>query len=427
MALKKSSKKKVVKKIKKLTKKKITKKVMKPKVVRRSVKKVNKPKKILKVKKTKKSKKIAKTIKRLAKKVLIKKKTLKSKSKKKVLKKVKQKEVKLERAWHNPIISPRAYPWESKATFNPAAFLHDDKVYIMYRAIGEDDMSVLGYAVSNDGKRINERPTHFAYRRYMAVSDFAVPIFYDSGGGWAGGCEDPRLTLIGDTLYLLYTAFDGWGSVRIAMANIKLDDFKNKKWNKWSKPVLISPPGEIHKNWVLFPEKIKGKYAILHSITPDVLVDYVDDLDSFDGNKFIKSNHGGGAFGEDSWDNWVRGVGPTPIKTSLGWLVLYHAMDKNDPNRYKLGALILDSKNPEKILYKSKAPILEPDLHYENEGHKWGVIYSCGAVVKDGELFVYYGGADKVTCVATIELKELLNDLKKNKVVKLKKGKEVKL
>ncbi|MDQ5957258.1 MAG: beta,2-mannobiose phosphorylase / 1,2-beta-oligomannan phosphorylase, partial [Patescibacteria group bacterium] len=215
MALKKSSKKKVVKKIKKLTKKKITKKVMKPKVVRRSVKKVNKPKKILKVKKTKKSKKIVKTIKRPTKKILTKKKTLKPK--KKVLKKVKQKEVKLERAWHNPIITPRAYPWESKATFNPAAFLHDDKVYIMYRAIGEDDMSVLGYAVSNDGKRINERPTHFAYRRYMAVSDFAVPIFYDSGGGWAGGCEDPRLTLIGDTLYLLYTAFDGWGSVRIAM------------------------------------------------------------------------------------------------------------------------------------------------------------------------------------------------------------------
>lgn len=397
MALKKSPKKKVKKAIKKKASRPVSKK--------KSVKKTSK-----------------KSIKLTKKKAPLKKKV---KTKIKLLKR-KTKVVKLERAWHNPIITPRPYAWESKATFNPAAFEHDGKVYIMYRAIGEDDTSVIGYATSKDGLRIDERPTHFAYKRYMDVCDFAVPIFYDSGGGWAGGCEDPRLTLIGDTLYILYTAFDGWGSVRIAMSHINLEDFKNKKWNKWSQPVLISPPGEIHKNWVLFPEKIKGKYAILHSITPKILVHYEDDLNSFDGTKFIKSSHGGGAFGDDSWDNWVRGVGPTPIKTSLGWLVMYHAMDKNDPDRYKLGAMILDSKDPTKILYKSKAPILEPDLHYENEGYKSGVIYACGAVVKDGELFVYYGGADKVVCVATIEMKELLEDLKKNKVVKLKKNKELK-
>jgi predicted GH43/DUF377 family glycosyl hydrolase len=121
----------------------------------------------------------------------------------------------------------------------------------------------------------------------------------------------------------------------------------------------------------------------------------------------------------------MRGVGPTPIKTKLGWLVLYHAMEESDPNRYKLFAMILDSKNPAKIIYRSKNPILEPDLHYENEGYKWGVIYSCGAVVKDGELLVYYGGADKVSCVASISLSELMEDLKKNKAVKLKKSKEL--
>lgn len=387
--------------------------------------KVKKPKKISPKKKGSiKAKKQVK--KKVIRKKLTKKKVLKTKLKLKVKKGKKIEQAKLERAWHNPIISPTSYSWESKATFNPAAFEHDGKVYILYRAIGEDDTSVLGYAMSKDGRRIHDRPTYSAYKRYMDEYDFALPLFYDSGGGWNGGCEDPRLTLIDDTLYMLYTAFDGWGSVRIALSSIKLDDFKNKKWNRWTQPVLISPPGEIHKNWVLFPEKIRGQYAILHSITPEILIHYTDNLASFDGNKFIKSYHGGGAFGENSWDNWVRGVGPTPIKTPLGWLVLYHAMDKNDPNRYKLGALILDLKNPAKILYKSKSPILEPDLHYENEGHKWGVIYSCGAVVKDGELFVYYGGADKVVCVATIELKELLGDLKKNKAVKLKNNKEIK-
>jgi predicted GH43/DUF377 family glycosyl hydrolase len=118
----------------------------------------------------------------------------------------------------------------------------------------------------------------------------------------------------------------------------------------------------------------------------------------------------------------VRGVGPTPIKTELGWLVLYHSMDRNDPNRYKLGAMILDEKDPTKILYKSKGPILEPEEDYENNGIAHGVVYSCGAVIKDDELFVYYGGADKFVCVASINLEELINDLKQNKEIKLKKN-----
>ena len=70
----------------------------------------------------------------------------------------------------------------------------------------------------------------------------------------------------------MYTAFDGWGSVRIALTSIGLTDFLKKDW-QWKKPTLISPPGEIHKNWVLFPEKINGKFAILHSISPDILID----------------------------------------------------------------------------------------------------------------------------------------------------------
>jgi predicted GH43/DUF377 family glycosyl hydrolase len=341
---------------------------------------------------------------------------------------------KLKRVSHNPIISPRLYPWESKATFNAAAFESQGKVHIIYRAVGEDDASVLGYAVSEDGYKISERPTYFVYKRNLGIANFELPIFYDSGGGWCGGCEDPRLTKIGDTVYMLYTAFDGWGSVRIAMTSIKLSDFENRKW-KWEKPVFISPPGEVHKNWVLFPEKINGKFAILHSISPEVLVEYVDSMDEFDGEKFIKSRHGHSPRQEDSWDNWVRGVGPPPIKTEDGWLVLYHAMDNNDPNRYKLGAMILDTKNPSKVLHRSKAPILEPDEQYENDGWKAGVIYSCGAVVKlareddkigkdaEATLFVYYGGADKVVCVASMDLQELIDDLKLDEVVTLKKDK----
>ena len=395
--------------------------------------------KVVKKQKTKAKLKIKpKAKKKIAKKLILKKRPTKSTSKKtktktktkpriisKRKKVIKKKKVKLERHANNPIIKPSFYHWESKATFNPTAFESDGKVHILYRAIGDNDTSVLGYASSYDGLNIEERPTHAIYQRFYEVSKIGAPIDYISGGGWGGGCEDPRLTLIDNTLYMLYTAFDGWGSVRIALTSIALSDFKKKKWN-WSKPVMISPPGEIHKNWVLFPEKINGKFAILHSISPDILIVYVDNLSEFNGSKFIKSKYHSEPPWDNSWDNMVRGVGPAPIKTSLGWLILYHSMDKNDPDRYKLGALILDKKDPKKILYHSNHPILEPDLHYENQGYKWGVIYSCGAVVKDGILFVYYGGADKFTCVATIELDELLDSLKKDKRVKLKTNKFLK-
>lgn len=93
--------------------------------------------------------------------------------------------------------------------------------------------------------------------------------------------------MIDDVIYLTYTAFDGWGSLRMALSSISLKDFLNKEWN-WEEPIMISPPGEIHKNWVLFPEKINGKFAVLHSVNPDVLVDYLDDLDFKGEDKYIK-------------------------------------------------------------------------------------------------------------------------------------------
>jgi predicted GH43/DUF377 family glycosyl hydrolase len=86
-------------------------------------------------------------------------------------------------------------------------------------------------------------------------------------------------------------------------------------------------------------------------------------------------------------------------------------MDVRDPNRYKLGAMILDIADPTKVLYRSQVPILEPEEWYENTGWKSGVVYSCGAVVKEGELYVYYGGADSVVCVAVANLEHFLNEL----------------
>jgi predicted GH43/DUF377 family glycosyl hydrolase len=307
-----------------------------------------------------------------------------------------------------------------KATFNPGAIYADHRVHLLYRAIGGDDVSVLGYASSDDGVSFIDRSTEPAYTpattKTTTPKEEQKPLAsaYVSGGGWNGGCEDPRLTLIDGMVYLTYTAFDGWGSIRIALSSIAIEDFLNKNW-KWKKPAMISPPSGIHKNWSIFPEKIHGKFAILHGITPNIMVEYRDSLD-FESGEYIDSRRPPNEqvrMRMGVWDTWIRGAGPPPLKTKEGWLLFYHAMDLNDPNRYKLGVMLLDLNDPTKVLYRSQTPILEPDLPYENQGFKSGVVYACGAVIMDGTLFVYYGGADSVTCVAMANLDVFLKELKK--------------
>lgn len=392
------------------------------KSLKKKVNLVSKKKNKAKVKRAKKSKiKIKKDIK----KVLFKEKKIKKVSKnrksKKIVKKLKEK---LERFVGNPIIHPaRGTYWESTATFNPTALLHDGKIHIIYRAVGVADISTFGYGSSRDGYNITDRSFKpiFIHQNFPNKTQGSI-INYSSGGGWNGGAEDPRVTKIDDKIYITYTAFDGWGSVRIGLTSISLEDFLNKKWN-WKKPVLISPPGQIQKNWVIFPEKIKGKYAILHGLSPEIMIEYVKDLDVFDGQKFIESIHQD----HPKWnlrEKGIRGVGGAPIKTKYGWLIFYHAMEPNEMHRYKLWAMILNLKDPTKILYRSKKPILEPDAFYENEGHKAGVIYSCGAVVKGKNLFVYYGGADMVSCVATANFDLFLKELISTGITKLTKKKK---
>jgi predicted GH43/DUF377 family glycosyl hydrolase len=311
----------------------------------------------------------------------------------------------------NPIISPRKnVEWEAKGTFNPAAIKIKDKIHLIYRAVGEDHSSVFGYACTKDGSKISGRPKTPVYKpqEYFELrkdKKFSFSYPYMSGGGW-GGCEDPRLSIVEDRIFMTYTAFNGQIAPGVAVTSIKTEDFLNKKWN-WEKPFLISEPGKIQKNWVIFPEKINGKYAIIHSISPKISIDYFNKLES--GQVMIKSHYSKNAENL-KWESYLRGVASPPIKTKKGWLLFYHAMDHKHPDQYKLGAMILDLKDPSKIKYRCANPILEPREFYENDG-KPGVIYVCGSVIKDNKVLIYYGGGDKVSCLASVGLKKLLDAL----------------
>lgn len=329
-------------------------------------------------------------------------------SAKKVTKKKLASPLVLTKSEENPIISPKPENgWETWQTFNPGVILIDNKVHFLYRAIGEDGISRLGYAVSSDGFTIDERLPFPVYEhKTKGAAKFNIYSFFS--GGSFGGAEDPRLTRVDeeDALYMTYTACNK--GLRVALTSIKVDDFLKKDW-KWKKPTLISPPGEIHKNWLIFPEKIHGKYAILHSIKPNIQIEYVDSL-GFDNIEYIQSFHGGGPQ-KRCWDKWLRGAGAPPLKTEEGWLLFYHAMD-NDWSKYKVGAMLLDLNDPTKVLFRASEPVLEPSEDYENNGYKGGVVYISGAVVKDGNLLAYYGASDNCVGVVYAPLEEFLKALK---------------
>jgi len=316
----------------------------------------------------------------------------------------------------NPILFPNPQNgWESWQTFNPGAIILNDKVHFLYRAIGNDGISRFGYANSKDGFHIDERLSYPVYEHPIIGKNFSIYSCV-SGGSW-GGAEDPRITRVEDedTLYVTYTACDN--GLRVALTSIKLKDFLNKKWN-WKKPVMISPPGEVNKNWVIFPKKIHGKYAIMHSITPKILISYFDKLD-FDGSTFINSNYNSKPlllqispkkrrYEKEHPLIWIKGTGPPPIETKYGWLIFFHTIDNGS---YTIRAMITKLNNPENIICVSKAPVLKPLYHYENQGFKPGVVYTSGAVIKNNKIMLYYGASDNYVCLATAPLDEFLEDL----------------
>lgn len=307
----------------------------------------------------------------------------------------------LARSEKNPIIVPiKEHEWESQATFNPAAVYEGGKVHILYRALSDDNTSVIGYASSPDGATIDERLSDPIYTPREDFERKNIP-------GGNSGCEDPRVTKIGDTLYMCYTAFSGDEPPRVAFTSINIKDFLAHKWN-WAKPVLISPPGVDDKDAAVFPRKINGKYVFLHRLGSEIWIDSVDDLNFKDGKVL-----GGKVLmypRETAWDSKRIGIAGPPIETKYGWLLLYHGISKRT-NHYAVRAALLDLKDPSKVLYRTHDPLLEPKMPYERQGVISNVVFPCGAVIVKKRLFVYYGGADKVVGVASIDLDLLISGL----------------
>lgn len=233
------------------------------------------------------------------------------------------------------------------------------------------------------------------------------PVLAPSAEWEEFGCEDPRVTNFAGTFYITYTAYSRRGP-RIALASTK--DFLNFK-----KHGLIGPNCN-DKDCVIFPERIHGRITMLHRLESKVQIAYFDSFESlfdsenfwneylkhFDDYEVIRSRF--------PWEARKVGVGTPPLKTDHGWLVIYHGVSLEQI--YRAGAVLLELDNPSKIVARTSEPILEPETDFEKHGVVPNVVFPDGAVLRNGRLIVYYGGADKVCCVANAPLEEFFEELK---------------
>ncbi len=300
-----------------------------------------------------------------------------------------------------PLIIPDpSVPWQAKAVFNPAALLLDGVVHIFYRAMSYDNTSVIGYAKSLDGISIHDMLEHPVYEPREPFERKCIADFNS-------GCEDPRVTVIGDRMYLCYTAYDGEDAPKGATASIHLDDLREGKWF-WSKADLITKDGIDDKDCALHPEIVNGKYMLYHRINHIIVVDFGETPNFKERNNFInipllKAR-------SDKWDSKKVGISAPPIKTEKGWILFYHGISHD--NCYRVGAVLLDLNDPTKVLTRTDKPLFEPVEEYEKKGQVPNVVFPCGAIVIKDTVFIYYGGADEVVNVASMKLADILEILK---------------
>lgn len=215
----------------------------------------------------------------------------------------------------------------------------------------------------------------------------------------AYGIEDCRVTEIDGTFHLTYTM--------VSVVGVGVGLMQTRDWKNFERKGMIFPPH--NKDCAIFAEKINGKYYSLHRpSSPHLGGNYIwlaesPDLLHWGNHQCIATTR------STMWDCERIGAGASPIRTSEGWLEIYHGADHN--HRYCLGALLLDLTDPSRVIARSEQPIMEPTEEYELTGFFGNVIFTNGHIVEGDKIYMYYGASDEVICGAEFSIKEILNYL----------------
>lgn len=297
----------------------------------------------------------------------------------------------------NPILTPAIWPYRINAVFNAAATIYDGKVLLLNRIEDMRGFSHLCKATSKDGYTnwvIDKVPTMLP-----KPEDFPEEKY---------GIEDPRIVRLEDEnkYAITYTSFSESGPL-VSLATT--EDFET-----FRRYGVVMPPDD--KDASLFPRKFKGRYALIHRPSPTnymigahIWISYSPDLKHWGDSAILLPARKG-----SWWDAYKVGLGPQPIETKEGWLIIYHGVRTTAAGSlYRLGLALLDLDDPSKIIKRCDEWIFGPSEMYERIGDVPDVTFPCGVVVKGDELIMYYGAADSTMAIATASLKELLTYIKK--------------
>lgn len=348
--------------------------------------------------------------------------------------------MRIDRYLENPIISPEDVKpsidgWQVLCAFNAGAIEFGDETLLLMRVaetprssspdkvlvpvmdcdgpkpqmhVMEFDHNTPGIDLSDprmvmlDGRAMLTSISHLRIARSKDGRSFTVdpePALGPDKWYESYGLEDPRITKLGDTYYVVYKGVSGHAILQ-CLASTR--DFIN-----WQKHGIILAPENM--DGMLFPEKIRGKYALLHRPmprymgAPNMWIAYSEDLIHWGEHELLATCTQG------TWEGGRIGGGAVPFLTEHGWLEIYHAATEGE--RYCLGAMLLDKDHPEKMLSKSPAPILEPEAPYEVKGFKDNVVFTCGAIVRGDTVTIYYGGADRVMAAVDMSIGEIISSL----------------
>ncbi|MHC4664836.1 MAG: glycoside hydrolase family 130 protein [Planctomycetota bacterium] len=290
----------------------------------------------------------------------------------------------------NPLLTIEDIPFPCNTVFNAACAKHEGQYFLLLRVEDLTGRSVFALARSKDGYdfEVEAEPVMAPCEEEGCFKEYERK-----------GIEDPRITKIGDIYYIMYTAVSPYGPL---LALAKTTDFKT-----FERIALVSEPE--NKDGILFPEKINGMYARLDRPVSagegNIWVSYSDDLIMWGNSRCVMTIRG------DHWDSWRIGASCQPIKIEDGWLIIYHGVKAASSGPiYRLGAAVLDQKDPSRVLCRTAIPILSPREYYERVGDVNNVVFSCGAILEDDghSLKIYYGASDTSICLGTANVNELM-------------------
>ena len=290
---------------------------------------------------------------------------------------------------NNPILLKEDVPFQVNSIFNAAPVYYEGQYLLLCRVEMPNGRSSFVLARSQDG-------------RNFKVDD-KLCLKPEDHGEWydyvAWGIEDPRITEINDAYYILYTGYSRFMPV-VMMA--KTNDFENFE--------LYGPLSEpANKDAALFPEKIDGYYWKVDRPSADkrrdMWISKSPDLIHWGEYRFLLEGEKG------TWEHDKIGNSSPPVRTKQGWLMLYHGVRVFGVSSiYKLGVMLLDLERPWIVKGKTSNPILSPEYEYERTGDVANVIFSTGWIFRDdGQVFIYYSGADMNICLATTTVDYLLS------------------